>query len=665
LAALRVGFQHLIPPLAANRLVTEPGVFLQQASHQPVDWRPVSDAAFAEARRLARPTLIVIGTPYSQAGRAVDKAVFENPEVANVINQSFLPIRIDGLQKPRWLTAFLPLSRLKADFHTGFQAFVVDTHGRLLSYIPSSKDGVDIDSDGFLNALVDARNLFAKSELTDVPTQLTADQRKDSDQLDAGEGGPLPAFHDFADALAQQSPQGGGFLQGGLARQMPQAWLFESRMGRTADMERSLDPILLGPYVDIIRGGFFNLRNSGGSALADFNEITTRNAEMASLLAELNAQNPDPLYDRLAHDAFDMLIRDMREQNLFDACRMSDQVAKNRSASASFPGARLNDLLSGDELSWVGAHLGLDVRSNPQMVPSYVSRDVLRDPELPQILTKLRGAETQQTFLAGAGLLDVSGYTAAELLRCARLWGDSARGNSVLDTVDAMESFRSGGDVVHQKDAVDPGTYLGDYTAYCEAELQDYLFTGRSDKFENGLKVLLRGLDVFGYASEGEFYVTAKSDDEFLPERINVPDLADDPTESTTAQMIQLCVDYGRLLPAGDVKRRLLSLANEAGVRYSQLEAAMSPKLAGYYLSAAAVVDPQCAIAVGPKAQELADELYRLRPARLVAAAFGAVRPDLQRKKPGIYVVNGGIVAGPYTVQEAARVMPPTLQVGG
>ncbi len=104
----------------------------------------------------------------------------------------------------------------------------------------------------------------------------------------------------------------------------------------------------------------------------------------------------------------------------------------------------------------------------------------------------------------------------------------------------------------------------------------------------------------------------------------------------------------------------LLQEARQATSEFTEIAGSGGPLAAGFYCAAAEVVDDVYAVAVGPKAAELADNLYRRVPTRFVAPGMGNFRRDLQAKKPGLYVI-GKSVTGPLTVEEAMRLLPSTL----
>jgi hypothetical protein len=149
-----------------------------------------------------------------------------------------------------------------------------------------------------------------------------------------------------------------------------------------------------------------------------------------------------------------------------------------------------------------------------------------------------------------------------------------------------------------------------------------------------------------------------------MPTGFNCPDLADDLHESNTSRTIRLCMDYGRLVGSATLGQKLKQLAATLVGKEASLPISMSPSMGSYYLAAANVRDPECAIVVGPNAKRDADNLFRKRPSRLVAAASSRVRPELLARPPGVYLVSGADVAGPFSVEQAAQNMPVFLQVG-
>jgi hypothetical protein len=146
---------------------------------------------------------------------------------------------------------------------------------------------------------------------------------------------------------------------------------------------------------------------------------------------------------------------------------------------------------------------------------------------------------------------------------------------------------------------------------------------------------------------------------------VDSPEIADNTRESCTAQIIRLCQTYGRLIGDTSLGLELQRRASDAVGRFASATSGNSPTAAGYFCSALRARDDRFAVTVGPKAQQLADELFARAPTRLVAPAFDRVRKDLQKRAPGVYVVRGPQVAGPLTVDQAAKILPATFAAGG
>jgi uncharacterized protein YyaL (SSP411 family) len=87
-------------PLFTNRLVRESSPYLLQHAHNPVDWYPWGDEAFAEARRLQRPVFLSIGYSTCHWCHVMEGESFEDLEIAAFLNQHFIPIKVDREERP-------------------------------------------------------------------------------------------------------------------------------------------------------------------------------------------------------------------------------------------------------------------------------------------------------------------------------------------------------------------------------------------------------------------------------------------------------------------------------------------------------------------------------------------------------------------------------------
>ena len=84
----------------SNRLANESSTYLQGASHQPVDWYAWGEDAFRRAKELDRPILLDIGATWCHWCHVIDRESYEDPELAKVINDNFVPIKVDRDERP-------------------------------------------------------------------------------------------------------------------------------------------------------------------------------------------------------------------------------------------------------------------------------------------------------------------------------------------------------------------------------------------------------------------------------------------------------------------------------------------------------------------------------------------------------------------------------------
>jgi uncharacterized protein len=88
----------LHPP--ENRLKDSASPYLRSASHQPIDWNEWGEEAFAKARAEQKPILLDIGAVWCHWCHVIDRESYENPEIAAMINQLYIPVKVDRDERP-------------------------------------------------------------------------------------------------------------------------------------------------------------------------------------------------------------------------------------------------------------------------------------------------------------------------------------------------------------------------------------------------------------------------------------------------------------------------------------------------------------------------------------------------------------------------------------
>jgi uncharacterized protein YyaL (SSP411 family) len=83
-----------------NRLSLEKSPYLLKHANNPVDWYPWGEEAFARAKEEDRPIFLSIGYSSCHWCNVMEKESFSDPEVAKMLNETFVCIKVDREERP-------------------------------------------------------------------------------------------------------------------------------------------------------------------------------------------------------------------------------------------------------------------------------------------------------------------------------------------------------------------------------------------------------------------------------------------------------------------------------------------------------------------------------------------------------------------------------------
>src|SRR5579875_2181033 len=83
-----------------NRLASETSPYLLQHAHNPVDWYPWGEEAFARARAENKPILLSVGYAACHWCHVMERESFENEQIAAQMNENFVCIKVDREERP-------------------------------------------------------------------------------------------------------------------------------------------------------------------------------------------------------------------------------------------------------------------------------------------------------------------------------------------------------------------------------------------------------------------------------------------------------------------------------------------------------------------------------------------------------------------------------------
>jgi uncharacterized protein len=303
-----------------NRLALETSPYLLQHAKNPVDWYAWGDEALTRAAREDKPILLSIGYAACHWCHVMERESFENPAIAELMNQSFVCIKVDREERPDlddiYMTATVALSGSGGWPMTVFLApdqrpFFAGTY-----FPPQDKYG----RPGFTAVLRGISELWQmdRERLLSRATLLTEHIREQSN-IEAKLDVDVAAIHQARLELERSfDPEFGGF---GEAPKFPPCsalslLLREHRRSRaegTLEIVRgTLDGMHKGGIYDHLAGGFARYSTDERWLVPHFEKMLYDNAQLGSVYIEAYQVTQDPEYARVARETLDYVMREMQ-----------------------------------------------------------------------------------------------------------------------------------------------------------------------------------------------------------------------------------------------------------------------------------------------------------------------------------------------------------------
>jgi uncharacterized protein len=285
-------------PEHTNRLARETSPYLLQHAHNPVDWYPWGEEAFERARREDKPLLVSIGYAACHWCHVMERESFENPQVAALMNEHFVNIKVDREERPD--VDHIYMDAVQAISGSGgwpLNVFVTPG-GRPFyggTYFPPARAFNRASWTEVLQAIAAAYR-DQKEDIESQAQTLTDHLR----QANAFGQGTMAGFVPTKEALGEafrNTMKAADRLWGGFgqAPKFPQTFTltFLLRYAHLAGNEEakdqallSLDRMLMGGIYDQIGGGFARYATDTEWLVPHFEKMLYDNALLISVLAE-------------------------------------------------------------------------------------------------------------------------------------------------------------------------------------------------------------------------------------------------------------------------------------------------------------------------------------------------------------------------------------------
>ena len=307
-----------------NRLINETSPYLLQHAHNPVDWYPWGPEALERARADDMPILLSVGYSACHWCHVMERESFEDPEIARLMNESFVCIKVDREERPDvdsiYMTAVQALTGSGGWPMTVFltpdgKPFYGGTY-----FPPEDRPGLP----GFPRVLTSLANAYRqdRGEVILTTDKLLKQMRQASSGLSSLEPLTTDVLHQAYRGVAGQFDDKHGGI--GMQPKFPQPMTYEfllryhlrNKDPRALEMvELTLERMARGGIYDQLGGGFHRYSTDTFWLVPHFEKMLYDNALLVKLYVHAYQVTGKHIYRRVVEETLDYVLREMTDSS--------------------------------------------------------------------------------------------------------------------------------------------------------------------------------------------------------------------------------------------------------------------------------------------------------------------------------------------------------------
>jgi len=309
-----------MPERQPNRLIETTSPYLQQHAYNPVDWHPWGPEALERARREDKPIFLSIGYSTCHWCHVMAHESFENPAIADIMNQNFVNIKVDREERPDLDETYMnavqvltghggwPLSIFLAP---DLKPFYGGTY-----FPPEDRGGLP----GFPRLLLALSQAYRQNreQLTTLSLKVESHLQKLGEPAGAGGDPTREAVEAAAQRLGQEfDPVNGGL---GKAPKFPRSleldflchyYHLANAASVLEKLAFTLEKMARGGIYDQLGGGFHRYSVDAAWVVPHFEKMLYDNALLPPLYLAHAQITGSALSRRIAQETLDFVLRDM------------------------------------------------------------------------------------------------------------------------------------------------------------------------------------------------------------------------------------------------------------------------------------------------------------------------------------------------------------------
>ena len=510
-----------------NRLANERSPYLRHAAGQPVQWYPWCDEAFDRARSENKPVFLSSGGVWCHWCHVMAKETFEDREVASILNERFISIKLDRDERPDidrryqqavalmgnaggWpLSVFLTPDR--RPFFGGTYFPPEDRYGR-----PGFRRVLDSVSE-FYRSRADEASQYGVRVFDALQADVLSPGALAKGALEEAQASMLGQFDGVHGGFGS-SPK---FPMPGALSFLLHRAAAANDTGAERAVRTTLDAMARGGFHDQLAGGFHRYSVDEAWMVPHFEKMADDNAWLLRNYADAYAVYGDERY----RDAARGVIRFMRDvlsdpAGGFFASQDADVTPDDEGGAFTWTERELHRVLTIEEFEALSLHLFsergrlhhdqekrvLSVAMTPREVAEQLgaSEDAVRtliEGGKQKLLAERSRRETP--FVDRSLYTSLNGMCITSFLKAFRVFGDAALRDFALASLDRVLRERTGEGRLEHAEGVP--ALLDDVVYLVEALVAAYEATGDRSRLERAEQFMEKALLTFADPAGGFF----------------------------------------------------------------------------------------------------------------------------------------------------------------
>ncbi|MDO6810756.1 thioredoxin domain-containing protein [Zobellia galactanivorans] len=303
-----------------NALASETSPYLLQHAHNPVNWRAWSQEALDDAKKENKLVLVSIGYSSCHWCHVMEDETFENEEVAKIMNENFINIKVDREERPDVDQVYMTALQLISG-SGGWPLNVIT--------LPNGKPlygGTYHTREQWMQVLTKISELYKNDpKKAEEYSDMVAAGIAEANLVEPAKGFESITKEALKTSVANWSPNW-DLEEGG--EKGVQKFMIPSNLSFLLDyavltgddkakrhVRNTLDKMALGGVYDQIGGGFYRYSTDAFWKVPHFEKMLYDNAQVLSLYSKAYTLFKDDAYKNVVWETIDFLDREMKDTN--------------------------------------------------------------------------------------------------------------------------------------------------------------------------------------------------------------------------------------------------------------------------------------------------------------------------------------------------------------